>query len=260
MSQFVDVDGSADPAALVSYLDQAAAGLRELKQVALAALDSVTGQRILDIGCGAGHNLLKLAALGAHPVGLDASAVMTREAANRCGPSATIIRGDAAALPIGAASFAGCYTERVLQHLLDLDTAVAEISRVLRPGGRLVALETQWSSARLTTGDPELARRVASCVPLGFRQPDILTDLPAALRANGFHQIVTVADTLRTSLADLTAFSVPRAMDRAVALGLASASTLADWWVDAQADDGPDAALVDRVVISAVRDRRLPGE
>lgn len=253
MSQFVDVDGSADPAALVSYLDRAAAGLRELKQVALAALDSVTGQRILDIGCGAGHHLLKLAALGAHPVGLDASAVMTREAGNRCGPSAAVVRGDAAALPIGAGSFDGCCTERVLQHLVDLDSAVAEIGRVLRPGGRLVALETQWSSAQLTTGDPEVAGIVASCVPLGFRQPDILTDLPAALRANGFHQLVTVADTLHTSLAELTAFSAPRAMDRAVALGLASASTVAGWWVAAQAADGPDAALVDRVVISAVR-------
>lgn len=253
MSEFVDVDASPDPAALVRYLDQAAAGMGALKQIALAALRVVPGQRILDIGCGAGHTLAALAALGARPVGVDSSAVMTREAVARCGASGAVARADAVALPVRSGSFDGCYTERVLQHLPDLDAAIAEIGRVLPPGGRLVSLETHWSSARLTVGDPAVAAAVARCVPLGFRQPDILIALPTALSSNGFADVAIVVDTLHTSLAELTAFSARKAIERAVSLGVVTAPDVAEWWADAQANDGPDAVLLDRLVVSAER-------
>ncbi|MDQ6658719.1 MAG: hypothetical protein M3Z00_10945 [Actinomycetota bacterium] len=54
----------------MSYLDRAAAGMSEIKDVALAALDAVAGQGIPDIGCAAGHQLRVLAAAGMRPVGL----------------------------------------------------------------------------------------------------------------------------------------------------------------------------------------------
>ncbi|WP_161632148.1 methyltransferase domain-containing protein [Nakamurella lactea] len=239
--------------ALVDYLDRATRGLAELQQMALNALGVRPGQRILDLGCGAGHFLETLTVLGAQPVGVDVSSVMTTQARQRCGPRTPVVRGTASGLPFKDAAFDGCHTERVLQHLSDLPAAVAELARLTIGGGRFASLETHWNSFRLTVGDPAFAGLVAESVPAGFRQPDLRSNLPPALEAAGFTSVRMRVDTMRSTLADLTAVNIPKALARIASTGAVDKRRLDSWWTDTQQQDAPDAVLLDRIVFSADR-------
>lgn len=117
------------------------------------ALVGAPPQRVLDAGCGTGQFALELARRGHHVVGIDRDrariAVARRTAAAdpqavRRGPL-TYAAGDLAALRLEAlrvqAPFDVVLCCRVLHHVPDLDAALRAIARVLRPGGRLVALE-----------------------------------------------------------------------------------------------------------------------
>jgi len=100
------------------------------------------GRLALELGCGTGIFLEKVAPAGARVVGLDLSAdLLSRARARLAGvPNVALHRGDAEHLPYAASSFDAVYGSSVLHHL-DLDRALAEVFRVLRPGGRCVFTE-----------------------------------------------------------------------------------------------------------------------
>jgi SAM-dependent methyltransferase len=92
---------------------------------------------VLDVGCGAARSYAPgLAARTGEYIGVDVSATAV-EAARAGGLDARVIE-DAAALPFPDGSFDLVTCVEVLEHLFEPDRAVAEIRRVLRPGGRLV--------------------------------------------------------------------------------------------------------------------------
>jgi len=101
------------------------------------ALAAPAGGRVLDLACGTGDLCRDLAARGLSPVGVDFSAGML--AAARVG--APLVRGDGAALPLATASLDGVTCGFALRNFVELDTVFAECARVLRPGGRLAALD-----------------------------------------------------------------------------------------------------------------------
>jgi ubiquinone/menaquinone biosynthesis C-methylase UbiE len=94
------------------------------------------GRRALEIGCGTGIFLEKVASSGARLVGLDLSEDLLAKARARLGavPNVALHRGNAEHLPYAHASFDAVYGSSVLHHL-DLDRALREVLRVLRPGG-----------------------------------------------------------------------------------------------------------------------------
>ena len=100
------------------------------------------GRRALELGCGTGIFLEKVAPAGARIVGLDLSADLLAKARARLtgAPNVLLHRGDAEQMPYAASSFDAVYGSSVLHHL-DLDRALAEVFRVLRPGGRCVFTE-----------------------------------------------------------------------------------------------------------------------
>lgn len=90
----------------------------------------------LDIGSGTGATLGWLADAGMTPFGIDVSAALANEAASTAaGP---VTRSDAEQLPFATASFDLVLAECVMSVLPDKRTALAEVRRVLRPGGHLV--------------------------------------------------------------------------------------------------------------------------
>lgn len=101
------------------------------------------GERVLDIGCGAGTDLL-LAARRTGPegraIGIDMTAEMreaAREGARRCGlENVEVLDGDATRLPLADASVDVVISNGVLNLVPEKERAFAEIARVLRPGGR----------------------------------------------------------------------------------------------------------------------------
>jgi ubiquinone/menaquinone biosynthesis C-methylase UbiE len=100
------------------------------------------GRRALELGCGTGIFLEKVAPAGARIVGLDLSADLLAKARARlvAAPNVVLHRGNAEQMPYATSSFDTVYGSSVLHHL-DLDRALGEVFRVLRPGGRCVFTE-----------------------------------------------------------------------------------------------------------------------
>jgi SAM-dependent methyltransferase len=98
----------------------------------------------LEIGCGEGTNLARLAASG-RPIGLDRYPDRARFAA-RAVPAARLVVGDALALPLRDGAVASVLVRDLLHHLPDPRRAVAEAVRVLAPGGVLQLLEPNGRS------------------------------------------------------------------------------------------------------------------
>ena len=136
---------------------------RRLRSWERAHLGLAGGERLLDVGCGLGEAALELAEdLGddGEVVGIDASEQMLRvarsnAAAVRCRVRFTV--GDASALDEPDDSFDAARCERTLQWLADPAAAVAELVRVVRPGGRLSLIDTDWSTFAIDVGDPAIA-------------------------------------------------------------------------------------------------------
>lgn len=100
----------------------------------------VAGRRILDVGCGAGPIAVKLRDRGAIVAGFDSSAAMLELARKRLGPDTDLRLADLASpLPYPDGAFDDVIAALVLHYLQDWTGPLAELRRVLKPGGRLIA-------------------------------------------------------------------------------------------------------------------------
>jgi SAM-dependent methyltransferase len=108
----------------------------ELGAGVLEWLAAQPAERILDLGCGDGQLTERIAATGASVLGIDASPQMVASARAR-GIAAE--EGSAESLPCPDAAFDAVFSNAVLHWVRDQDAMLAQIRRVLRPGGRFVA-------------------------------------------------------------------------------------------------------------------------
>ncbi len=106
----------------------------------LALVGDATGRRILDAGCGSGPLFAALGEQGAVVTGIDQSAEMLAHARRRLGDGADLRVADLAGpLPFADGEFDDVVASLVLHYLRDWDPVLAELRRVLKPGGRLIA-------------------------------------------------------------------------------------------------------------------------
>ncbi len=101
------------------------------------------GDTVVDIGCGPGTAVRRAARLGASAVGIDAAPVMLRVARllSRRSKAVRYAEGAAEAIPLPDASASVVWSIASVHHWRDLDAGLREALRVLRPAGRLVAIE-----------------------------------------------------------------------------------------------------------------------
>ena len=113
------------------------------------------GERVLDMGCGAGRHAFEMYRRGADVVALDQDAdelatvrewfaAMRAEGTVPAGAEADVKQGDALDLPYPDGEFDRVVAAEVLEHIPDDDTAIAELARVLRPGGTLAVTVPRW--------------------------------------------------------------------------------------------------------------------
>jgi len=109
--------------------------------------ENIAGKRVLDIGCGTGWFSQRAYERGANVTSLDVGTALLRQTLRKADVTPTV--GDALGLPFGDESFDVVVSSEVIEHTADAGQAVAEMGRVLRPGGVLVLTcpnkSWQWS-------------------------------------------------------------------------------------------------------------------
>lgn len=105
----------------------------------LGLAGDVEGHRVLDAGCGSGPLTEALRAKGASVTGIDSSPAMAALARERLGADADVLVADLGdPLPFAEHTFDDVMVSLALHYLQDWDAPLAELRRVLRPGGRLI--------------------------------------------------------------------------------------------------------------------------
>ena len=206
-SGFSDVDHSGDPRSFIQYLDTSNADeeVRRIKLQFIKLLDPQKGWKVLDIGCGLGHDthlLTRLVSRTGRVVGLDKSNSLIREAQRRLHGVTLPLEfrtGDAHRLDFPDNTFHGCLVSRTFIHLEHPRKALAEIGRVLKPGGRVAALEPDWDTLVMTTGQTAASRKIVQILRHSMRQSGIAHKLPMLFRQAGFRGIAVHAGTFMVS-------------------------------------------------------------
>jgi SAM-dependent methyltransferase len=127
----------------------------------------LAGRRVLDVGAGTGVDSYRLVAAGANVTALEYNPVLVRRGRGAV-PEARWFGGLSHALPFVSGSFDIVCCNAALHHMRDVETSLAEMLRVLKPGGWL-----------LTTGDPYRARHLGEAHELAVfnRHPAVLSGI-----------------------------------------------------------------------------------
>jgi demethylmenaquinone methyltransferase/2-methoxy-6-polyprenyl-1,4-benzoquinol methylase len=110
---------------------------RRWRRITVNALGLPPGAVVADLACGTGDLCADLARRGLTPVGFDLSAGMLAAAHS----TAPLVRADVLSLPLPGSSVDGATCGFALRNLVDLTGFLAELARIVRPGGRIALLE-----------------------------------------------------------------------------------------------------------------------
>jgi ubiquinone/menaquinone biosynthesis C-methylase UbiE len=169
---FEDVDHSEESRSYIDILDKfdALPGIQVLKQAAIERCRIREGMAVLDSGCGAGLETVRLARLVAPSgtvTGLDASEAFLAEARRR----ATGLRlpieyrqGDSQRLPFADRSFDIARAERLFLYLQEPATALAELARVTRDRGSVYVIEPDFETVTINVGNRGSCARYSTSI------------------------------------------------------------------------------------------------
>jgi ubiquinone/menaquinone biosynthesis C-methylase UbiE len=165
----------------------------EQRRVVRRALALQGGEQVLDIGVGPGFLAAEIAAeVGprGRVCGIDPSESMLAIARTRAGQvggvPVELKPGDANNIPYPDAGFDVVTTTQVLEYVQDIPGALAEIRRVLRPGGCVLVLDTDWDSVVWHSTDRARMRRVLAAFEAHLSDPHLPRTLHRSLEDAGF--------------------------------------------------------------------------
>ncbi len=157
---------------------------RRWRKLVAEALDLRAGQTVLDLAAGTGTSSEPFADAGVHTVPCDFSLGMLK-VGNRRRPDLPFVAGDATRLPFADESFDAVTISFGLRNVVDVDSALAEMRRVTRPGGKLVVCEFShptWTPWRIVYTE-YLMRALPSVARLVSSNPDAYVYLAESIRA-----------------------------------------------------------------------------
>ena len=163
----------------------------EQRQRILSYLKLQPAERVVDIGAGPGFLASEMGAQvgpSGNVSGVDTSENMIALARARCStqPWIEFHAGDALRLPVPDAGFDAAVCTQVYEYVADMATALREAHRILRAGGRLLVLDTDWQSIVWHSKDPARMQRVLRDWEHHLADPHLPQTLDPKLRQAGF--------------------------------------------------------------------------
>jgi SAM-dependent methyltransferase len=148
-------------------------------------------EHVIDIGTGPGllaFDLARLVGQEGRVVALDAAPAMVAMSTARLRdlPHATCLLGDAVKLEFPDESFDAAVSTQVYEYVADVPRALAELYRVLRPGGRTLILDTDWRSIVWHSSDNQRMQRMLRCWDDHLKDPHLPAKLGPLLARAGF--------------------------------------------------------------------------
>jgi ubiquinone/menaquinone biosynthesis C-methylase UbiE len=244
-----------DSEAAFAWLDGAHASpvIQAVEQRMLEERPVGVGDRVLDVGCGLGHELQRLAPLvGPHGrlLGVDVSPAMVVEARRRAAALELPIAfefGDAHALELPDESFDLCRAVRVLRYLQSPERVVGEMARVVCRGGFALAFDFDSDQTVVDAPDATLTRRIAEILDAAVPHPWIGRQLFGLFRRAGLADVRVVPHPI--CLTGTGGFGMYRRLNEAtiaaaVNAGQLSAADAAGWWLALEESAGAETFLV----------------
>jgi len=183
------------------------------RRLVRAALGARSGEQILDVGCGPGFycaELLEEVGPRGRVVGLDMSPEMLVLAQRRCAAYENVEFGQAEAtgLPVDDAAFDGAVCVQVLEYVRDIPAALAELHRVVRPGGRVVVWDVDWATVSWHSEHPDRMARVLRAWDEHLVHRSLPRTLASAMRAVGFERVEMEAHSFASTEFDPETYAV----------------------------------------------------
>jgi SAM-dependent methyltransferase len=234
---FDEVDGTQQGSSFTSYLRQTDSDLVASKRQIRDLLPLKAGDRVLDVGCGTGADLVALAPrIGPNgsAIGVDNSASMIAEARRQVAGTDLPVafrEGDIQQLPFSDSLFDAARAERMLQHVPDPSRAVRELVRVVVPGGRVLLAEPDHGMWAPDVSHPEVTRAILTFWFDHITNPWIGRQLPNLLRQSGTEETgATLVPLVLTSLSVASSVTgLAMAAGRAAQAGVVTESEARNW-------------------------------
>ena len=211
MSGTLEFDEDASRRSEATYMTS---DMVEQRRAVRAALALEEREKVLDIGSGVGllaHEMATDVGAGGSVDGIDPSESMLALARRRRPPEGAaemrFVAADACALPFADGSFDAAVATQVYEYVPDMPAALGEAFRVLRPGGRLLALDTDWGSIVWHSGDAERMRRVLAAWDEHLVDPHLPRRLTRLLSDARFSRVRCEAIPLLNAGYDPNSFS-----------------------------------------------------
>lgn len=177
-----------------AQIQQAMSATRDIAARRMAVLHELAprrGERVIEIGCGAGLCLREIGlATGPHglALGLDVSPDQIAAAARECAgvPGVATLVGDVAALDYPGGVFDAAVALQAIEYVSEVEAALGQIRRVLKPGARFVCLATNWDSDYWHGADPALTAAVVGAWKSHLPWPNLPAVLGPMLTRQGF--------------------------------------------------------------------------
>jgi arsenite methyltransferase len=163
----------------------------EQRQQVIELLHLKPGEKVLDIGSGPGFLASAMADIvgcNGEVCGIDISPELLALAKERYRHQTQLkfLHAEASTIPFPDAYFDVVTVTQVLEYLPDVGPAMLEVHRVLRPGGRVLILDTDWDSIVWHAEDPARMKKVLSAWDAHLANPYLPRSLGSSMRATGF--------------------------------------------------------------------------